>query len=70
MSKIDKTDIENIKLITAETKLTKITKIKIKKGDYEIELSAESEKINNAITNEVQKTHQKIKNLESYFTEL
>ena len=42
MSKIDKTDIENIKLITAETKLTKITKIKIKKGDYEIEISSES----------------------------
>ena len=59
MSKIDKTDIENIKLITAETKLSKITKIKIKKGDYEIELSAESENINNAITNDVQKTHQK-----------
>ena len=59
MSKIDKTDIDNIKLITAETKISKITKIKIKKGDYEIELSAESEKINNAITNEVQKTHQK-----------
>ena len=59
MSKIDKTDIENIKLITAETKLNKITKIKIKKGDYEIELSAESKKINNAITNEVQKNHQK-----------
>ena len=59
MSKIDKTDIENIKLITAETKLTNITKIKIKKGDYEIELSAETENINNTITNEVQKTHQK-----------
>ena len=59
MSKIDKTDIENIKLITAETKLSKITKIKIKKGDYEIELSAESKNINNAITNDVQKTHQK-----------
>ena len=59
MSKIDKTDIENIKLITAETKLSKITKIKIKKGDYEIELSAESENINNAITNKTQKSHQK-----------
>ena len=59
MSKIDKTDIDNIKLITAETKISKITKIKIKKGDYEIELSAESESINNAITNDVQKTNQK-----------
>ena len=41
MSKIDKTDIENIKLISKETKLSKLTKIKIKKGDYEIELSSE-----------------------------
>ena len=42
MSKIDKTDIENIKLITKETKLSNLSKIKIKKGDYEIELSSES----------------------------
>ena len=42
MSKIDKTDIENIKLITKEAKLRNLSKIKIKKGDYEIELSSES----------------------------
>ena len=42
MSKIDKTDIENIKLITKEAKLSNISRIKIKKGDYEIELSSES----------------------------
>ena len=42
MSKIDKTDIENIKLITKETKLSNLSRIKIKKGDYEIELSSES----------------------------
>ena len=42
MSKIDKTDIENIKLITKETKLINLSRIKIKKGDYEIELSSES----------------------------
>lgn len=42
MSKIDKTDIENIKLITKEAKLKNLSKIKIKKGDYEIELSSES----------------------------
>ena len=42
MSKIDKTDIENIKLITKEAKLKKLSRIKIKKGDYEIELSSES----------------------------
>ena len=42
MSKIDKKDIENIKLITNEAKLGNLTRIKIKKGDYEIELSSES----------------------------
>ena len=41
MSKIDKIDIENIKLITKEAKLSNLSKIKIKKGDYEIELSSE-----------------------------
>ena len=41
MSKIDKIDIENIKLITKETKLSNLSKIKIKKGDYEIELSSD-----------------------------
>ena len=45
MSKIDKTDIENIKLITKEAKLTNLSRIKIKKGDYEIELSSESSNI-------------------------
>jgi len=45
MNKIDKTDIENIKLITKEAKLTNLSKIKIKKGDYEIELSSESSSV-------------------------
>ena len=47
MSKIDKIDIENIKLITKETKLSNLSRIKIKKGNYEIELSSES---SNALT--------------------
>ena len=41
MTKIDKTDIQNIKLILSETSLNSPTKIKIKKGDYEIVLSAQ-----------------------------
>ena len=45
MSKIDKTDIENIKLITEEAKLSNLSRIKIKKGDYEIELSSESSNV-------------------------
>ena len=45
MTKIDKIDIENIKLITKETQLSNLSRIKIKKGDYEIELSSESSNI-------------------------
>ena len=41
MTKIDKTDIENIKLIIKETKIGNISNFKIKKGDYEIEISSQ-----------------------------
>ena len=41
MTKIDKTDIENIKLIITETKIDNVSKFKIKKGDYEIEISSQ-----------------------------
>ena len=40
MPKIDKTDLENISLIKKEFKLKNISTIRIKKGDYEIELSS------------------------------
>ena len=40
MTKIDKIDLENISLIKKEFKIKNITSIKIKKGDYEIELSS------------------------------
>jgi len=39
MTKIDKTDIANISLIKKEFKLKNITTIKVKKGNYEIEIS-------------------------------
>jgi acetyl-CoA carboxylase biotin carboxyl carrier protein len=42
MTKIDKIDLENIKLITEKTEIGKVSKVKIKKGDYEIEISSES----------------------------
>ena len=38
MTKIDKIDLENISLIKKELKIKSITSIKIKKGNYEIEL--------------------------------
>ena len=40
MTKIDKTDLENIKLIVKETKINGVAKIKIKKNDYEIEITS------------------------------
>ncbi|PPR45581.1 MAG: Biotin carboxyl carrier protein of acetyl-CoA carboxylase [Alphaproteobacteria bacterium MarineAlpha5_Bin6] len=39
MTKIDKIDIENINLLQKELKLKNINKIKIKKKDYEVEIS-------------------------------
>ena len=39
MTKIDKIDIENINLLQKELKLKNIYKIKIKKKDYEVEIS-------------------------------
>ena len=40
MTKIDKTDIENIKIIKKEGNLKNISKIKIKKNNYEIEITS------------------------------
>ena len=41
MTKIDKTDIENIKVILNEAKIKNVSKFRIKKGEYEIEISSE-----------------------------
>ena len=40
MTKIDKTDLENINFLKKELKLKNIQSIKIKKGNYEIEISS------------------------------
>ena len=50
MTKIDKTDIENIKLISEKTEIGKVSKVRIKKGDYEIEISSESVNIQRPIS--------------------
>ena len=57
MSKIDKTDIENIKLIRKETKLGNLSKIKIKKGNYEIELSSQSTNLVSPTSNVISKNN-------------
>ena len=54
MTKIDKIDLENIKLIRKETKINNISKIKIKKGDYEIELSSERTDISDSVVKEAE----------------
>ena len=41
MTKIDKTDIDNIKTILKEAKIDNVLKFRIKKGEYEIEVSSE-----------------------------
>ena len=63
MTKIDKTDIDNIKLIIKETKIGNLSHFKIKKGDYEIEIS--SEQINksfNFAENKPKKIEKKLEN--------
>ena len=54
MTKIDKTDIENINIIVKETDIKNVSKIKIKKNDYEIEITSSNFTANDQIfrTNE------------------
>jgi acetyl-CoA carboxylase biotin carboxyl carrier protein len=60
MSKIDKIDLENIKLIRKEAKLSNISRVKIKKGNYEIELSSESSSITKPLSEKTAKSNLKI----------
>jgi acetyl-CoA carboxylase biotin carboxyl carrier protein len=60
MSKIDKIDLENIKLITKEAKLSNLSRIKIKKGDYEIELSSESSNVNAPVSQKIPSSNIKV----------
>ena len=55
MTKIDKTDLENIKLIIKETKIDGVAKIKVKKNDYEIEITSGNFNENNVSVQKFQK---------------
>jgi acetyl-CoA carboxylase biotin carboxyl carrier protein len=70
MSKIDKSDIENIKIISDNIINSKISKIRIKKGDYEIEISSESLGLQNPISNETQITPKAIAENKSVIEEI
>ena len=55
MTKIDKTDLENIKLIVKESKINGVAKIKIKKNDYEIEITSNDFVENNVSVQKIEK---------------
>ena len=55
MTKIDKTDLENIKLIVKESKINGVAKIKIKKNDYEIEITSNDFGKNNVSVQKIEK---------------
>ena len=55
MTKIDKTDLENIKLIVKESKINTVAKIKIKKNDYEIEITSNDFVGNNVSVQKLEK---------------
>ena len=67
MSKIDRKDLENIALIKKELKLKNITSVKIKKGDYEIEVSSQNQllSLNPASVSTPKNTPTKIEKTES-----
>ena len=60
MTKIDKTDIENIKLIKKEGNLKNISKIKIKKNNYEIEISSSNFSLNKSSSQVIENVPEKV----------
>ena len=56
MTKIDKIDLENIKLIVKESKINSVAKIKIKKNDYEIEITSNDFTPNNVSVQKKEKS--------------
>ena len=55
MTKIDKTDLENIKTIIKESKINGVSKIKIKKNNYEIEITSNDFTGNNVSVQKIEK---------------
>ena len=61
MTKIDKTDLENINLLKKELKIRGVNTVKIKKGNYEIEISSKTKEENQNFTSSISKIDQSIK---------
>ena len=64
MTKIDKIDLENIKLIVKESKINEIAKIKIKKNDYEIEITS-NDFIGNGVSAQKLEKNTEVKEVEN-----
>ena len=64
MTKIDKTDLENINLIVNETKINGVAKIKIKKNDYEIEITS-NDFVGNNVSMEKLEKNTEVKEVEN-----
>ena len=60
MTKIDKTDIENIKVIKKEANLKNISKVKIKKNNYEIEITSNNFQQSNTNSQLIDNSHEKV----------
>ena len=60
MTKIDKADIENIKLIKKEAGLKGISKIKIKKNNYEIEITSNDFPLNKSSSEIIDNSSEKV----------
>ena len=65
MTKIDKTDIQNINLIIKETNLKGVSKVKIKKNNYEIEITSDSISQGNQISQVIDRPNEKNEKSES-----
>ena len=59
MTKIDKNDIQNINLIVKETGINGVSKIKIKKNNYEIEITSDNFSSNNLSFQKIEKPAEK-----------
>ena len=64
MTKIEKQDIDNIKLVVKETKLKNISKIRIKKNNYEIEITSDKFTSNTQTFQKIDKSNEKIESSE------
>ena len=59
MTKIDKTDINNINLIIKETNIKGISKIRLKKNNYEIEITSDNFTANTQTFQKIDKSNEK-----------